>query len=444
MSATATGQNLSDLLPLQDTAFYKLDIDEVHERLTEARAQAPVFWHEAGGFWVLLKHADQRWVGSNPDKFASRFGFQIADSFPVEQVLPQLPDYAQERLKDPSLSRAEQRGIIARAKTSIGDPEIESVVTTDPPTHLQQRKLMTNALSPKLVRGLHGRLTEIVDEALDGVSPGDTVEFVDRTTKQIPPMVIASLLGVPKEDTADFIIYAEAFLATVILNVDDPEVAARNKRLAKAFSDYVTELVALRRKEPGDDLVSGIVGGTLNGGPVPDKIAMMLVRSLIGGGSDTTRHLLSLTTEVFSRYPDQLAILRERPELIPNAVQEVLRWCPLIWSEARTAVDDIELRGQQLKAGDFLVKVFPSANRDEESWDRPFEFDVTRKFNVPTMAFGWGEHHCPGNPLARTEAQIFLERMIERFPNGWEVVGTPERFTSSFINGLATMNVHFH
>jgi cytochrome P450 len=439
---TATAQRLEDLLPLQDPAFYRTDIDVVHEALTEARAQAPVFWHERGGFWVLLKHADQRYVGSNPDIFSSKFGFQIADTFPLEVVAPQLPGWAQEQLRAPGLTRAEQRGIIARAKTSIGDPEIESVVVTDPPRHLQHRKLMTNALSPRLVRGLGPRLTEIIDEALDAVTPGETIEFVEAVTKQIPPRVMSSLLDVPKEDTADFIMYAEAFLASVILNVDDPEEAARNKRLAKAFSDYITALVAERRTNPGDDLVSGIVGGQLDGAPVPDKIAMMLVRSLIGGGSDTTRHLLSLSTQALAEHPDQRAILRERPELIPNAVQEILRWCPLVWSEARTAVQDVELRGQEIKAGDFLVKVFPSANRDEESWERPFEFDVTRQFSVPTMAFGWGEHHCPGNPLARTEAQIFIERMLARFGD-WEVLGTPERFTSSFINGLTRMDVRF-
>src|SRR5262249_1210582 len=148
---------------------------------------------------------------------------------------------------------------------------------------------------------------------------------------------------------------AEAFLATVILNVDDDEEAARNRELAKQFSDYVGALVDERRENPGDDLISGIVGGELEGKPVPKKIAMMLARSLIAGGGDTTRHLLALATQTLGERPDQRAILRERPELIPNAVQEILRWCPLVWSEARTAVQDVELGGEVIREGDFVV-----------------------------------------------------------------------------------------
>lgn len=443
MTATKVpDEQLDTLLPLQERSFYAQDLDVVHDALAYARNKRPIFWHETGGFWVLLKHSDQRYVGSNPQIFSSRYGFQIADSFPPEMVAPQLPEWAQAQLAQDGLSTAEKRGVIARAKVSIGDPNIESIVVTDPPRHLQHRKIMTNALSPKLVRKIEPEVEQIVDETLDRITPGETIEFIDAVAKQIPPRVIASLLGVPKEDTQDFILYAEAFLATVILNVDDPVEAERNKQLARQFAEYITALIAERRKHPGDDLVTGIVQSELDGKPVPDTIAMMLVRSIIGGGSDTTRHLISMETHELGIRPDQRAILRERPELTANAVQEILRWTPVIWSEARTAVEDVELRGEQIAEGDFLVKVFPSAHRDEEVWDRPFEFDVTRQFNVPTMAFGWGEHHCPGNPLARTEARIFLERMIARFGD-WEVVGEPVRFTSSFINGIQKMDVSF-
>jgi len=433
---------LADLIPLQELSFYARDVDEVHEAFAEVRRREPVFWHETGGFWVLMRHGDQRRVGSNPQVFSSRFGFQIADTFPVEQVMENLPDWAQDQLREPGLTPAQQRGIIARAKVSIGDPELESVIVTDPPKHLQHRKVMTNGLTPKIIRGLEPEIIDIVDDALDGAPAGSTVEFVEAVARRIPLMVIGALLGVPKEESAQFVEYADAFMATVILNERDPEKMARNRRLLQEFSDYILRLIAEKRANPGEDLLSGMLATELDGAPVPEKTVQMLVRSLISGGTDTTKHLLAWVAYTLGTRPEARALLRERPELAANAVTEITRWSPIVWSQARTALEDTEIGDKTIRAGDFVVMVFPSANRDEDAWDRPFEFDITREFKVQTMAFGWGEHLCPGNPLARLEAKILIDRLTARYAD-YEVVGEPERFCSSFINGLRTLDVRF-
>ena len=132
--------------------------------------------------------------------------------------------------------------------------------------------------------------------------------------------------------------------------------------------------------------------------------------------------------------------MRENPALAGAAVQETLRYYPHVWCQARTAMERVELGGRTIEPGDYVVMVLPSGNRDEEVWERPGEFDVRREFKVPQMTFGWGEHHCPGNPLARTEGRIFVERLLARHPD-YEVLGEPERFTTPFLHGLRRLHV---
>ncbi|MFD9551667.1 cytochrome P450 [Nocardia salmonicida] len=434
--------DLADLIPLHDPAFYARDIDDVHAALAEVRNARPVLWHEQGQYWVLSRHADQRAVGSNPEVFSSRFGFQIGDSFPVSQVIGNLPTWAQDQLDDDSLTRAEQRAIIARSKVSIGDPEIESVIVVDPPRHRALRNVMTNGLTPKIVNGMEPRIVEIVDDALDSAEQGGALEFID-VARRVPLMVIAGLVGVPESDAEVFVDYANAFMATVMLNERDPEKMARNQRMAGEFSGYIEELIRQRRAKPGEDLISRMLATQLDGEPVAEKVVMMLVRSLISGGTDTTKHLLSWSVYNLGTRPEQRRILSEKPELMANAINEITRWTPIVWSNARTAVQDTVIGDRTIKAGDFVVLVFPSANRDEEVWERPFEFDVTRKFRVQPIAFGWGEHLCPGNPLARLEGRIMLERLFARCDD-FEVVGEPDRLMSSFINGLNSLRIQLH
>jgi cytochrome P450 len=195
MRATDREQELAARIPLQDPAFYDQDLDTIDAALRAVRREAPVLWHGPGGFWVLLEHEDQRFVGTNPQMFSSRFGFQIADTYQPEKVMAALAPWAQDRLGAGGLTPAEQRGLIARAKVSMGDPDIVSIVVTDPPRHQELRRIMTNAMSPRLMRSIEPTIARIVESALDRVSPGETAEFVSTVAAPIPPLVIAALLS---------------------------------------------------------------------------------------------------------------------------------------------------------------------------------------------------------------------------------------------------------
>jgi cytochrome P450 len=214
-------------------------------------------------------------------------------------------------------------------------------------------------------------------------------------------------------------------------------------QLVEEFHHYCDELLAERQKnaDTDDDLVSIIARSQFDGGPVPHGLAISFVHTFVNAG-ETTRSLLSFVALALAEHPDQRHLLVERPELVANAIEETLRCYPLNWSGCRTATQDIDIGGQLIKEGDYVVMAYASANRDEDVWDRPDEYDVTRSFDKDHQSFGYGEHSCPGALLARTNSTIILERLVARFPD-WEVAGPTQRWANPFINGMTTLPLTF-
>jgi hypothetical protein len=170
-------------------------------------------------------------------------------------------------------------------------------------------------------------------------------------------------------------------------------------------------------------------------------MAISFIHTFVNAG-ETTRSLLSFVALLLAQYPDQQRLLAERPELVGNAIEETLRYNPLNWSGCRTAVQDIELGGRLIKKDDYLVMAYASANRDEDIWERPDEFDITRSFDRDHQGFGYGEHSCPGALLARTDASVIYDRLLARFPR-WEVAGPAQRWASPFIQGMGSLPLRF-
>src|SRR5262249_45994866 len=169
--------------------------------------------------------------------------------------------------------------------------------------------------------------------------------------------------------------------------------------------------------------------------------AISFIHTFVNAG-ETTRSLLSFVALLLARHPDQRRLLVERPELVGNAIEETLRYNPLNWSGCRTAIEDIELGGQLIKKGDYVVMAYASANRDEDVWDRPDTYDITRTFDRDHQGFGYGEHSCPGALLARTDSVVIYEHLLSRFPN-WELAGPPQRWSSPFIQGMTSLPLKF-
>jgi cytochrome P450 len=431
----------------EDAAFYMQDADVMYASIAAQRQAAPVHWYEPPGYprglWVLSKWDDQRFVGSHPELFSSWYGFAIGDASDPSTVMHQLPEWAQQQLRDGNLSPAETRHVIAHGKLSMGDPAFESLMLADPPRHGQIRHVLMKALRPSLVRKLKPRIAEITDEFLDQIEPGAEVDFV-TTLGRIPAALMTELAGVPRDMRDRFIEMASAQMQAITIDPDrDPAEAERVKGLVGEFHDYCGQLVADRRARGGgdDDLVSIIASAEHGGGPVPDGAAISYIHTFVNAG-ETTRAHLSFVAMALAERPDQRRILAEQPDLIPNAVEECLRVHPLNWSGCRTATQDLELGGQPIRKDDYVMMAYASANRDEDVWARPDELDVTRSFDQDHQSFGHGEHSCPGALLARTDSTMIWERVLARFPD-WELAGEPQRWANPFLQGLGALPLRF-
>jgi cytochrome P450 len=431
----------------EDAAFYMQEPDVMYRSIAAQRHGAPVYWYEPPGYptglWVLSKWEHQRFVGSHPELFSSQYGFAIGDASDPSTVMHQLPEWAQQRLRDGNPSPAETRRLIAHGKLSMGDPDFESLMISDPPRHGEIRDVLMKALRPSLVRSLKPRIAEITEEFIAELQPGAEVDFV-TTVGRIPAALMTELIGVPRDMRERFIEMASAQMQAITIDPDrDPEEAKRIQGLVEDFHHYCNELLAERRSSgsDGDDLASIIARAEHDGGQVPEGMAISFIHTFVNAG-ETTRSLLSFVAMALAQNPDQRHRLAERPELVGNAIEETLRCYPLNWSGCRTATEDQEIGGQAIGKDDYVMMAYVSANRDEDVWERPDEFDVTRSFDKDHQSFGYGEHSCPGALLARTDSTIIFEQLLARFPD-WEFAGTPVRWANPFLQGLGTLPLTF-
>jgi len=431
----------------EDSAFYVQTTEAIHASIGAQRRAAPVYWYESPalttGVWVLSKWEHVRYVENNPQLFCNRYGFLIGDALRPETVIDQLPEWAQTELRKPGLTPAQTRGLIARGKLSLGDPELENMIFLDPPRHGQVRDIFMKALRPSLVRSLRPKIAEITDAFLDEIEPGAEVDFV-RTVGRIPATLMTELIGVPREMREEFIAMASAHLEAITVTADkDPAEVERIRRMEARFHEYSNELLAARRASgsAGDDLISVIAQSELDGGPVPRGLALVFITHFISAG-ETTRDMLSFFAQAMAEHPDQRRLLVERPELIPNAIEETLRCFPDGWSQCRTATQRVEIADQVIEEGDYVMGVFASANRDEDVYERVDEFDVTRRFDHDHLGFGHGEHACPGALLTRVDAAVIIERLLARFPD-WELAGAPQRWATPFLQGMKSLPLVF-
>ena len=433
----------------EEADFYLQDPEVMQAQMAAQREAAPVYWYEgpglATGVWVLSRREDCRFVGTNPQLFCNRYGFAIGDANELsDAVLAQLPEWARKELKKPGLTPAERRGLVSRGKLSMGDPSLENMIFLDPPRHGQVRSIFMGALRPSLVRSLKPRFAQITDEFIDEMVPaGEVVDFV-TTIGRVPAALMTDMVGVPREMREPFIEMVSAHLLAITITPDkDPAEVARLTALVQKFHDYCDELLAQRRAEggAGEDLISVVVRSELDGKPVPRSHAIVFITHFVSAG-ETTRALLSHLAVALGQRPDQRALLLERPELLPNALEETLRFYPVNWTGCRTATQDIEIGGQLIKAGDYVVMAYAAANRDPDAYPDPDRYDITRAFDNDHLGFGHGEHSCPGALLARVDSNAIWERVLARFSD-WELAGEPVPWSNPFLRGMTSVPIRF-
>ncbi len=384
-----------------------------HEMFRVLRHEAPVYWHEepdGPGFWAITKYHDLKWVSKNPGLFSSA-----------------------------------RQGTLRQDPTPADLPAIQSIMLNmDPPRHRQYRTLVNQAFTPRMIGNLHGRIRSLVKEIINGVIEKGECDFVEEVAALLPLQVICEMMGVPEEDRHHIYVLGNKMVGT-----DDPDLQSVGKPILPgdamaAFGEmfvYASKLWKIAHERQSDDLATALVNAELEGRKLDEMEFNFFFLLLLIAGNETTRTVTSNGMITLLEHPDQLRALRTHPDLVPSAVEEILRFAPAVHTFRRSATADTELRGQGIRTHDKLLLWYPSANRDEDVFERPDTFDIRRSPNEH-VAFGFGEHYCLGANLARLELQEIFRGIASRL-HDVEMAGPPRRLRSCFINGVKEMRVQF-
>jgi cytochrome P450 family 142 subfamily A polypeptide 1 len=384
---------------LLDGAFYAGD---PHPAFAWLREHAPVYWDEAGQVWGIARHAHVMEVSRDSRNFCNRFGMR--------------PD----------------------------SPPMPSMINLDNPEHHRRRGLVNKGFTPRRVAEHEPKIREIVNALVDRVAPLGRCDFVRDLAAPLPMIVIGDLLGVAPEDRDALLRWSDDLILGSSISAT-PEAAAGALRAFQEYAEYHRRVVADRRaRPPQDDLISVLVHAEIDGERLDDEALLQESLLILVGGDETTRHVISGGMLELIRHPEQRRQLLEDPRRIPQAVEEMLRWVTPIQNMARTATRDVELHGQKIRTGQKLLLLYPSANRDEAVFERPFDFDVSRDPNDHVAFGGYGAHYCLGANLARLELRVLLEELLPRLPDLELAVDGPLPLRpSNFIVGLESMPVAF-
>jgi cytochrome P450 len=295
-----------------------------------------------------------------------------------------------------------------------GHPLASSLVATDPPRHRQLRSLVSQAFTPRAIARLEPRIEEITTELLNRIDRADHMDIVDDLSYPLPVIVIAEMLGIPAEDRELFKRWSDAVVT------GQHEVASGNYHGGltpiREMSAYFLARMAERRNTPGEDLISGLLAAQEEDQHLGEMDVLGFCILLLVAGNETTTNLIANAVLCFAEFPGALAAIRSEPGLLPDAIEEVLRYRSPVQSMFRTVARDTMLGDQRLKVGERVVAWIGSANRDPSQFPGPDRFDPRRAPNRH-LAFGHGIHYCLGAPLARLEARIALGQLLRRFPD---------------------------
>jgi len=331
-------------LVLDDPDFYLAD---PHAAFRWMRERAPVYRCERARLWAISKHADIMRVSRNPEIFCSARGILINDGL--------------------------------RGETPMEVPP--SIIYMDPPQHNRYRKLVSRAFTPGMVAGLEGRTRAIARESLDAIRSGETHDFVETVAVPLPMLVIAEMLGVAAEDRGTFKRWSDAIIAAADTGTSPESM----QHVGELFAYFYAKLGERRGR-----LLSALAAAEVDGERLADEELLMFCMTLLVAGNETTRNLISGGAKALMEFPDQRRALVENPDRLPGAVEEMLRWVTPIRSFARTATRDTEIRGQRIAAGDYVLLLYASGNRDEEVFGPTADvFDVARPAEPMHVAFGF-------------------------------------------------------
>jgi cytochrome P450 family 142 subfamily A polypeptide 1 len=323
-----------------------------------------------------------------------------------------------------------------------------SLVTMDDPRHTQLRSIISRGFTPRMVAQLEPRIREVVTACIDAVAQRGECDFVRDLAVPVPMLVIAEMIGIPAVDRDRFWRWSDTMVLAAGQHTNQPVI----EKAAAAYieyANYLQDVFDARRRRPQDDLVSVLLAAQGDGrlstneeNLSADELLQFMTLLLVAG-NETTRNAMSGGMLTFCEHPREWARLVAHPELVPSAVEEILRWVTPVVGFRRTATRDTELRGEHIREGDKVLMIYQSANRDEEIFVEPDRFRIDREPNEH-LAFGIGTHFCLGANLARLELRILFEELIRRLPDiRLAPGGRAERTPCLLVRGIARLPVVF-
>jgi cytochrome P450 len=386
-----------------------------HHVFDELRQTSPVWFHPptahtpgGEGFWVFSRYADIVNAAADPTIFSSETGGER------EAGGTTLEDMARE--------------------WAIG----VLLNMMDDPRHAKFRRLLTPSVAPRTLAAIEEDLRRRAVDIIDAALAKADCDFLVDVAAELPLQAVAQLVGVPQQDRHQLLNWAN-----VTLDYEDREVGEATERTQQASAEmfaYGTSLIEIKRREPADDLLSVVSHGLIDGEPLSDMEQHMFFSLIIAAGSETTRNSIAIGMLALTEHPDIFEKVRDDRSLVPGAVEEILRWASSTPYNRRTATRDVEVGGQQIRAGDKVTLWWASANRDESVFADPYSFDITRNPN-PHLAFGRGTHFCLGAALARMEIRVVLGALLDKVADV-SVTGPVEYVRSNKHAGVRHMPVH--
>jgi cholest-4-en-3-one 26-monooxygenase len=339
--------------------------------------------------------------------------------------------------------------VFSAAEGVLPDSEaLVSIVSMDDPRHQRLRKLVNRGFTPRMVGLLEPKVRELATRLVDAVAARGACDLVRDLAVPLPLYIIAEMLGIRREDFDRFHDWSDRLIG-VSGNYEDPVKLAASMSAYAEYGTYLKEVFEDRRRAPREDLVSILVAAQEDGMLAPDEDSMendeivMFMTLLLVAGNETTRNAISGGMLALMENPDECRRLRAEPGLIDSAVEEILRYVSPIICFKRTATRDTAIRGQRIAAGERVLMLYQSANRDEAVFADPDRFDVARDPN-PHVAFGIGAHYCLGANLARMELRVMVRELITRLPDMRVApAARPARTASTLVRGIATLPVVF-
>ncbi len=364
-------------------------------------------------YWAVLKREYADYVCKNPLLFSSQAKTILPKEMPEEEI---------------ALSRL-------------------MLVNMDPPEHVKYRRIVRGAFTPKAVQSYEMRFREVARETIDRIAAKGECEFVTEVAAELPLISIMSLCGCPKDDKQKVFDWTNTMIFTEDEDMSGEEGVAASQAAAIEVYAYAAALAEKHKTEPLSDIVGALLDGTVNDEKLTPEEFQLFFLMLIAAGNESTRSVIAHGMRLLMEHRDQLEKLINDPSLIPYAVEEVLRYNPAFVQMRRTVMEDTEIGGQYLKAGDKMVINWQAINHDPEIFEQPDLFDVERFKRHPELAsqhraFGNGEHFCIGAHLARLEMQVMFEEIISRLKNP-QFAGPVEYMRDYFVNSIKSMPITF-